>query len=103
MPLIPKRNVTKDSFIRLGWKILYHKCLYYEFVGIKKFDYLRITDDEFDSLTKQYLNLAKIHNLKPTAHEQVGFNSRSPSGSLVLAKILVDEYKHRKRRSANTK
>jgi hypothetical protein len=103
MPLIPRIDVNKQ-FTKLGWNILYHKCLYYELAGIKKFDYLRISDEAFDKLTKQYLNLAKLLKIEPSAHNLVGFNPRSPSGSLVLAKILMEEHFNKKRKTnVNTK
>lgn len=104
MPLIPKKSAIVDKealekeFIILGWKILYHKCLYYELAGNKKFDFLRIDDDGYDAIEKRYLYVAKILGRKPTASEQVGFKQDTPSGTLVLTKILLDEYRAKGRK-----
>jgi len=103
MPLIPKSKPVdtsklKHEFIELGWKILYHKCLYYELAGNSRCDYLRISDSAFDSLEGRYLHLAKILKERPTAHEQVGFSLAKGSGHMVLGKVLLDEYLHSKQR-----
>jgi len=104
MPLIPKKRISlldleymNKQFIILGWSILYNKCLYYELGGNKRFDKLRIDDNAYDGIEKEYKELARKLNKKPTACK-VGFDRHSPSGSCVMAKVLMDEYDKSKRR-----
>jgi hypothetical protein len=98
MPLIPKKKISpidldymNKQFIILGWSVLYNKCLYYELSGNKRFDKLRIDDNTYDRIEKEYKELARKLNKKPTACI-VGFDRHSPSGSCTLAKVLIDEY-----------
>jgi hypothetical protein len=100
MPLIPKSSAVTNkidikslekNYIELGWEILYHKCLYYEFAGYEDYDFLRISDDEFDALEKQYNKICKLLNKTPTA-TKVGFDPRSGSGSLVITQVLLKHH-----------
>jgi len=109
MPLIPKKStivdkeVLKKEFIILGWKILYHKCLYYELSGETRYDFLRFSDAAYDALEERYIHVARIIKETPTASNQVGFNIYKGSGYLTLSKILFDEYVYRKHIHACTK
>ena len=81
-----------EEFIILGWKILYHKCLYYEVVG-KQFNPLRVSDKQFDTISKRYDKIAKQIKQEPTASIMIGFDMSRPSSVLTLGKVYID-YHH---------
>lgn len=76
----PKSDREKQ-FIRLGWRLMEAKFLYY------KMDAPILQDHEYDLLEREYDALAKELNLPPTASDMVGFNAGRASGALVADKL----------------
>lgn len=76
-------------YIKLGWDIMYHKCLYYELTD-KMFEPLRIKDRVFDMMCNEYEKLAKKLKREASATDMVGFDMSRPSSRLVLGKVYID-------------
>jgi NAD-dependent DNA ligase len=71
----------KQKFIQLGWELIKHKILYYEF------NKPIIEDIQFDKMEAEYRQLARELKLPPTASDMVGVDLSRPSVQNVLHKI----------------
>lgn len=77
-------------FIKLSWRILECKFLYYE--GPKhNLSHKCISDQEYDKLEDRYLKLAKVLKKEPTAQQMVGFDTSKPSCKLVASSMIANK------------
>ena len=73
------------KFYRLAWEILEHKFRYYEGA---KYNLKPISDEAYDEVETKYKKMAKFLEEEPTASNHVGFPFDTPSGRLVISKLV---------------
>lgn len=78
-------DVDTNRFIKLGWLILEAKYRYY----IR--DAPLLEDHEYDTMEREYDELAKKLGLPPSATDMVGFDTKRPSCILVAEKVSGEQ------------
>lgn len=82
-----KKSILEKRHIKLSWILLEHKCLYYV-LNKAKYNHLRISDSDYDTLEKYYIYVCKKLKIKPSISKMVGFDQKKPSCNIVLKKLL---------------
>lgn len=85
------KNFDKKSmnkfFAKLSWILLEQKCLYYTLTH-SKYDKLRISDHQYDTVEHAYVKTGIFLRKSTHIHEMVGFNKNlSPATESVYYKI----------------
>lgn len=78
--------------IKMGWLIIESKILYYKGLGQsmfsdKAYDYLALTDSEYDNLERRYNRISKLYNIEPYATDMVGVDMTRPSVGLAMGRL----------------
>lgn len=74
-----KKKKFKEEHIRLGWKIIEHKLMYYypELVRREHHNKLTITDEEYDQLEIRYLKICRKFGFENTVvHKDYGIRTK---------------------------
>lgn len=80
----------EKRFIKLGWTILEAKYFYYRDRTNK---YCK-SDDWYDKIELEYIELAKELGREPTAYNYVGFPEDRPCGRLVAERCKQKNFKY---------
>lgn len=78
-------DLLNKRFVRLSWILLKAKVKYYLFPDIDN-----ITDSEYDSMEREYLQLCKLLIRENSIQSMVGVDTSRPSVRAVIAKIRGD-------------
>ncbi|MFW9950233.1 MAG: hypothetical protein ACFFKA_08940 [Candidatus Thorarchaeota archaeon] len=79
----------EKRFIKLGWTVLEAKYFYYRDPQNKYYK----SDDWYDKIELEYIELAKELGKEPTAY-CVGFPEDRPCGKLVMEKCRQKKFKY---------
>ena len=82
-----KRARYKKTFVKLAWRILELKFIYYKAPSLG-LNLKGVSDHEYDELEDKYKKLAKILGENPTASDMVGFDDNKASCKIVMENMI---------------
>ena len=88
----------RRMYVNLAWLILELKFQYYYPADVHPSwgsEYV-LEDASYDQLEADYKELAKEHSLNTSASDHVGFPHDTPSGKLVMSRLMAPKPKEKK-------